>query len=142
MQKQAGDRLRQLRHSRFNSSRGAIQHPQILQTDTLSHIRFPCSEKRFRALASAVSWSASPKDAATFKPDSTYLSSERWRNRQFQCFFCWKCLVIAMSRYCSNSLPLAARSVPMVDNPEIEPEVELNLPLSPDYPITYVSLID
>jgi len=47
-----------------------------------------------------------------------------------------------MSRYCSNSLPLAARSVPMVDNPEIEPEVELNLPLSPDYPITYVSLID
>src|SRR6266446_5244232 len=53
------------------------------------------------------SWPACSKDAATFKPDSTYLSSERRRNRQFQGFFCWKCLVIAMSRYCSNSLPLA-----------------------------------
>jgi len=34
------------------------------------------------------------------------------------------------------SCPLAVRSVPMVGSPEIE----LNLPLSPDYPIAYVSL--
>src|ERR1700675_1736151 len=68
--------------------------PQILQTDVLSHIRFPCSEKRFRALASAVSRSASPKDAATAKPGSTYLSYQEWRNRQLQWFF-----VLEVSRY-------------------------------------------
>jgi hypothetical protein len=48
-----------------------------------------------------------------------------------------RCLVIALTR-----CPLAVRSAPMVDNPEIEPEVELNLPLSPDYPIAYVCLTD
>ena len=107
-------------------------------------MRFPTSDfpVRKKDSASAVPWSASPKDAATLKPDSTYLSSERWRNRQFQCFFVGsvlllQCLVIALTRCLWR-----ARSVPMVDHPEIEPEVELNLPLSPDYPITYVSLID
>src|SRR6266478_1637051 len=125
MQKQAGGRL--------NSCGIAGSIPAKEQSSTpksFRQMRFPTSDfpVRKKDSASAVPWSASPKDAATRKPDSTYLSSERWRNRQFQCFFCWKCLVIAMSRYCSNSLPLAARSVPMVDNPEIEPEVELNLP--------------
>src|SRR5437660_12739084 len=44
-----------------------------------------------------------------------------------------QCLAIALTRCLWR-----ARSVLMVDNPEIEPEVELNLPLSPNYPITYV----
>ena len=35
-----------------------------------------------------------------------------------------------------------AGSVPNVGNPEIEPKVELNLPLSPDYPVASVSFTD
>src|SRR6266478_8359245 len=108
MRKQAGGRLRQLRHSRFNSSRGAIQPPKSFR-----QMRFPTSDfpVRKKDSASAVPWSASPKDAATLTPDSTYyLSSERWRNRRFQCFFVGsvlllQCLVIALTRaFCGRVL--------------------------------------
>ena len=86
MQTQRGGKLKQSRHSRRNPSQEQSIAPESL-TDVLSNIRFPYSEKRFRALASPVSWSASPRDVATAKPGSTYLSNEGWWNRQFRCFF-------------------------------------------------------